>query len=142
MDLIERIAVLERAGLFAFVEAECLAQAALALEEEEASAGRRLYCVGEPADFLYLLCEGKVRLSLGGAELVVGPGECFGFEEVLSEGERAHSATAETPCRLLRLERGQARRLLEDDPGLARGAIRELLKRQAGGAPLHPSPAR
>lgn len=134
MDLIERLACLELAGLFAFVQAECLAQAALALEEERLEAGRVVFAAGEPADFLYLVCKGRVRLEFAGHTFWAGPGECFGFEEVLSEGERVHTARAEEGCLLLRLEREQARRLLEEDAGFARGAVRELMMRQLGRA--------
>jgi CRP-like cAMP-binding protein len=136
MDLIERIACLERSDLFAFVEAECLARAATALEEESVPAARTIYEPDEPADFLYVLCEGSpVRLRLGELSCVVAPGQCFGYEEVLSEGERRHWARAEGSCLLLKLDATQARKLLAEDPGLARGAIRALLARQLAPAP-------
>ncbi len=135
MDLTERLAWLERAELFAPLCPECLARVALAAEEESAPAGQTLYAPGEPAHGLYLLCEGAVALELAGRAYRVAPGECFGFEEVLTGGGRRHGARTASPCRLLTLGRGEVLGLLAEDPGLALGAVGALLSRQLRAEP-------
>jgi NTE family protein len=135
MDLIDRLASLERARLFAFLQADCLASIALALEEESIPASQIIYGPGEAADCIYLLCEGgPVRLAFGGRIREVAPGECFGFEEVLAGCERRHGARCEGACLLLKLDRSRALNLLAEDSGLSRGAVAALLARQIEGA--------
>jgi CRP-like cAMP-binding protein len=133
VDLTQRIGLLEKAALFALLQAECLAGVAVALEEECHPEAHVIYEPGDPADFLYLVSEGQVRLEFaGGRGFEVGAGQSFGFEEVLSGGARVHSARSVGACRLLRLDQTRARQLAIDDPGLAQGAIRVLLAREGG----------
>ncbi|MFH0810070.1 MAG: cyclic nucleotide-binding domain-containing protein [Pseudomonadota bacterium] len=138
MDLIQRLTYLEKADLFAFVQAECLAKAALAMTSREVLTPEILYEQSEPADFAYLLCQGsKVRLRYAdGVGYEVSPGECFGYEEIFSEAEeRHHGARCLGACILLRLEHAEALSLAAEDPGLFRGAIKALMLRR----PLPPA---
>jgi CRP-like cAMP-binding protein len=75
---------------------------------------------GDPARFLYILMEGRIRLSIGQTGLVVyiasHGGEAFGWSSLM--GRPSYSATAETllPARLLAFERGRLMQIIERDP--------------------------
>lgn len=75
---------------------------------------------GDPADDLYILLEGRVRLSLGQTGLVVyiasHSGEAFGWSSLM--GRASYSASAETlsPVRLLVFERDRMLPIIEGDP--------------------------
>lgn len=87
--------------------------------------GSFLFRPGDPADALYMLEEGLVKVSVcshSGRDLTVGlygPGELFGEEAVLEEGRRVAFATALEPTVLLVMPRERLHHLLERDPQTA-----------------------
>jgi len=92
-------ALLGQCPLFASHGAEELADIAQYMRPISAAAGTRLFSQGEPAEGMYLVEEGRVRIvsRLPGDQVVelgwVGPGELFG--EVALVINSQHSTTAE-----------------------------------------------
>ena len=90
---------LRQCGLFAGHGAEELADICQYMRPVRAKVGSRLFTQGEPADGLYVVKEGQVRIvsRLPGDRLVelgrIGPGELFG--EVALVIHSQHSTTAE-----------------------------------------------
>ncbi len=86
--------------------------------------------MGTPATKLYLILEGKVRISrdvpgMGEEALaVLGPGQIFGEMALLDESPRSADARVHERCQLLAIPKRRLRRpaLSAQGPGL-RGAL-------------------
>ena len=103
----EREAQLAKVPFFDGLTPEALAMIANVTTEEAHAYGTRLFQYGDPGDKLYIILEGKVRISreVGGmgeeALAVLGPGEVFGEMALLDESPRSAGALAHERCRLL-----------------------------------------
>ena len=103
----EREAQLAKVPFFDGLTPEALAMIANVTTEETLAYGTRLFQYGDPGDKLYIILEGKVRISreVGGmgeeALAVLGPGEVFGEMALLDESPRSAGALAHERCRLL-----------------------------------------
>jgi CRP/FNR family transcriptional regulator, cyclic AMP receptor protein len=117
------------------------------LSDEEVGAllpslGRRIFAKdailfhkGSPAQSLYLIESGKVRiftLSDAGQEItldVYGPGECFGEMAFADGGQRSTSAVALESLVVYTLPRAEFLRCLERNPQVGRQALEMLARR-------------
>jgi len=94
-----------------------------------------IFSRGDPAREMYLVLEGKVRLSIltsDGRELSfahAGPGSVFGEIATLDGGERTASATAISRVQAMVLPQRALLDLVENNPKLAVAAIRFLCTR-------------
>jgi CRP-like cAMP-binding protein len=103
----EREAQLAKVPFFDGLTPEALAMIAQVTTEETFAYGSRLFQYGDPGDKLYIILEGKVRISrevagMGEEALaVLGAGEVFGEMSLLDESPRSAGALAHERCRLL-----------------------------------------
>jgi CRP-like cAMP-binding protein len=103
----EREEQLAKVPFFDGLTPEALAMIAQVTKEESHAYGSRLFQYGDPGDKLYIILEGKVRISreVGGmgeeALAVLGAGEVFGEMSLLDESPRSAGALAHERCRLL-----------------------------------------
>jgi CRP-like cAMP-binding protein len=94
-----------------------------------------IFMQGQPADCLYLLLRGKVRLAAttpGGKEAIVatlGSGQFFGEGCLAGQPSRMVTATSVGDCALTRFERPTLARMLHEEPGLAEIFVTHLLSR-------------
>ena len=126
----------------------------------ELAKGKTVFVSGDPADEVYLLLEGKVKLTrparhqppplppLRGKVTVkelrrraqamqvresllwlMGPGEMFGELSVFDSGHRSTTATAQTPCRVLRISGSDMRRLVEERHDVAQALLQQMAAR-------------
>ena len=107
----------------------------------EYEAGATIFSEGELSDYLFVVCEGAVRISLetaGDGEealAICEPGDSFGELDFLDAAAAARSATAiaHSTCGLARFSRRALTELSEREPALgyriARNAIAELGQR-------------
>src|SRR5579864_5738140 len=101
----------------------------------EYGADRNIFMQGQPADSLFFLLSGKVKLAVTsqeGKEAIVASltsGEFFG--EGCLAGQPLRMATAVTvgDCNLIRIEKSTMARFLHDEPGLAQIFVTHLLTR-------------
>ena len=89
-------------------------------DEIEVPKGTVLFRQGDPSDTMFVVAEGRVRLTLGsGAEVrevaVLGPGEFFGEMSLLSGEARTASAEVIEDSKLLVVGRDAFAMLLQDD---------------------------
>ena len=127
---IERVAVLQRAGLFGSVPGHTLVAVARLLEEVRIQTGATIIERGALEDWLFVVANGRVRAHLGERTLVEsGPGDVVGELAVLAPAARAATVTALEPTLLLRLRRGPFEELLDDRPEIARALIFTLAQR-------------
>ncbi len=105
--LSEREEQLARVSFFHGLTREALALIAEATTEESHATGTKLVQFGDPGDKLFIILEGKVRISrevagMGEEALaVLGPGEVFGEMSLLDESPRSADARAHERCRIL-----------------------------------------
>jgi CRP-like cAMP-binding protein len=79
--------------------------------EKRLKLGEYIFREGDPGDKLYLIIEGKVRISrtvpgMGEEALaVLGPGEAFGEMSLIDDFPRSADALVHESCRLLEISR-------------------------------------
>jgi CRP-like cAMP-binding protein len=103
----EREAQLARVPFFEGLTADALALIANATTEESHATGTKIFQYGDVGDKLFVLLEGRVRISrevagMGEEALaVLGPGEVFGEMSLVDEAPRSADARVHERCRLL-----------------------------------------
>ncbi len=103
----EREEQLARVPFFDGLTREALAMFASVTAEESHATGTKLFQYGDPGDKLFIILEGKVRISrevagMGEEALaVLGPGEVFGEMSLLDESPRSADARVHERCRML-----------------------------------------
>src|SRR5262249_47345160 len=105
------------------------------LQEVRFAKGEALFVRGDPGNCLYLVVEGRVRLSIatgGGRELSfrhAAPGDLFGEIAALDGGARTADATALTPVVACSLDRASLRQLLSSQSSIADKFVEFLCRR-------------
>ncbi|MBK7583490.1 MAG: cyclic nucleotide-binding domain-containing protein [Myxococcales bacterium] len=103
----ERVEQLRKVALFSGLKTEALELIAKVATEERHATGTKIFQHGDAGDKLYLIMEGKVRISrevpgMGEEALaVLGAGEVFGEMALLDESPRSADARVHERCRLL-----------------------------------------
>src|SRR6202453_3874863 len=104
---IEHEDLLAKVPFFDGLSREALSLIAQVTTEETHATGTRIFQYGDPGDKLFIILEGKVRISrevagMGEEALaVLGPGQVFGEMALLDEAPRSADARAHERCRLL-----------------------------------------
>jgi CRP-like cAMP-binding protein len=84
------------------------------------AAGAFVYRRDDPADFLYILVQGEIRLRLGdeGAEVfaIADLGEVFGWSSLIGRERHTLSAFCRQPATVLKIERRRLMALIDKDP--------------------------
>ena len=131
-DVIE---LLGKTSLFGKLPPETQQKVAQQMRSVAFASGQQIFSRGDPGTELYLLLEGRVRLSiisLEGRELAfthAAPGDIFGEIATLDGGARTADATAVSPVKALSLSKPQINTLLETSSQFARAAIDLLCQR-------------
>jgi CRP/FNR family transcriptional regulator, cyclic AMP receptor protein len=103
----EREQQLARVPFFEGLTRAALALIAQVTAEESHATGTKLFQYGDPGDKLFVILEGRVRISreLAGmgeeALAILGPGEVFGEMSLLDESPRSADARVHERCRAL-----------------------------------------
>jgi len=103
----ERMDQLTKIDLFSGLKPQALELVAKVATEETHAAGTKIFQHGDAGDKLYLIIEGRVRISrevagMGEEALAVfGPGQVFGEMALLDESPRSADARVHERCRLL-----------------------------------------
>ncbi|HTM45408.1 MAG TPA: cyclic nucleotide-binding domain-containing protein [Polyangiaceae bacterium] len=124
-SLAERIEQLRNVELFGGLTEEALSMVAKVASEEAHALGTKVFQHGDPGDKLYLILEGKVRISrevpgMGEEALaVLGPGKMFGEMALLDDSPRSADARVHERCRLLAIPKDGFDDLLFMDKDLA-----------------------
>ncbi len=109
MDVAERIVQLGKVPLFAGLTPVALELISRVATEESHALGTKIFQHGDPGDKLYVILDGKVRISrdvpgMGEEALaVLGPGAVFGEMALLDEAPRSADARVHERCRVLAL---------------------------------------
>lgn len=135
----DRLEQLKGVELFSGLKIQALELVARIAGEEEHKRNEKIFRHGDPGEKLYLILEGKVRISreipgMGEEALaVLGKGQIFGEMALLDEGPRSADAIAHETCRVLTVPRDGFDDLLYMNKELAYevlwSIVRMLLKR-------------
>ena len=99
-------------------------------EVVEVPAGRPLTRAGEPGTEFYLILDGAVRVEVSAKkQLRLSPGDFFGEMSLLDGGPRSATVVAETPLRLLMINRRNFSTLLSEVPDLTKSILVTLSRR-------------
>lgn len=132
-----RLYVLARAPYFAGSSDEELNRIDRLMQTGSWAAGSYVYHAGDPADALYVVAEGRVRLTHlteDGVETVIdilGPGEMFGTLATLGEPRHRNSASTLVGSCTLRIEQDDFRDVLATQPGVALRVLDDVVERLA-----------
>jgi CRP-like cAMP-binding protein len=97
--------------------------------------GDLLYAQGEPADALFYLERGRIKVSTTSSQgkeaiiAIVSCGEFFGESSLAGQAHRNSTASAIVASSVFRIERAAALRLLENQPGFSNILVRRLITR-------------
>ena len=103
----DRLEQLARVELFSGLKPAALELISKVASEETHALGTKIFQHGDAGDKIYLILEGKVRISrevpgMGEEALaVLGPGQLFGEMALLDESSRSADARVHERCRLL-----------------------------------------
>ena len=128
--LIQKASFLGNVSLFAGFSPDYLAGLAEIVRSENLPRGGRLFKQGDFADCLYIVREGKIRISIDSKTIVdLGRFECIGELAVFGEPVRSATATAVTDAVLVRISAGDFKNLLTLHPGMSLALMRTLAQR-------------
>lgn len=103
----ERAEQLQRIDLFSGLKPAAIELIAKVATEETHALGTKIFQHGDAGDKLYLILEGKIRISRNVAGMgeealaVLGPGQVFGEMALLDDSPRSADARVHDRCRLL-----------------------------------------
>ena len=130
---IEKVILLRSAAPFAHCRAEEVIRIAAIAGQRDFSAGQGIYEINDPAEAIYCVVKGAVRLDLeNGGGRDVGPGEAFGVFGILSGRLRSVSARAVQPTTVLAIKADDFFDLLSNNIDIVRALFREILQRETG----------
>ena len=111
---------LESVYLFREIGEQSRREIARIASDEQYSQGTYLFRAGDPADCLYILVRGSVRLTVsrrGLLSFVVGDfGEAIGWSSMAGSGGYTSSAEALVPVTVMKIRGEALDRILEADP--------------------------
>ena len=131
ISTIERVLFLRSVPLFRTIGGEELAQVAQIAQEAYFAPGETFIRQGEAGDCLYVVIDGAVDVLVEGRLRVarVGAKGILGEMAVLTDAPRAASCTAADDTIALRIDRDDFWELMERQPAVALGVIREMSER-------------
>jgi CRP/FNR family cyclic AMP-dependent transcriptional regulator len=127
--------VLSRAPLFEGLDEDGARALRSRMSDVKLERGERLFAEGDDGDRLYVVLEGKLKLTKAAPDgrenllSVIGPGEMFGELSLFDPRPRTSSASAVTEARLAALAHDKLLVWLADRPEVALHMLRALAQR-------------
>ena len=127
--IVDRVALLRQAGLFATTPGPVLAGVASRLDEVPFTAGEVLITAGAVEEWMLVLVEGEVEIIRPDGRVRLGPVDTIGELSVLDPSPRIADVVALTDGWALRLEKEDFDEALRLRPEIAAGIITALARR-------------
>lgn len=130
--------LLQAAPIFAELNHDDRGLVAKQMREVSLTPGQMLFARGDPGRSVYLVLEGRVRLSVVSSDgrelsyLHAGRGQLFGEIAAIDGGERTTDAKAVSHVRLMQLDAPALMRFFETNPAFALACCRFLCRRLRG----------
>ena len=130
LTMVQRVLILKRADLLRDVGPRHLLKLAEVAREVEFWKGDTIYEEKDPSDALYMVVEGRVRLTLGGQTVSeVGPAEAFGTWALVDDSDRGHRVECVEDGLALAVHRADFYDVAAGDLVLLQQVLRALAKR-------------
>jgi CRP-like cAMP-binding protein len=130
LTAVQRVLILRGADLLRDVAPRRLLELAEVAREVELSKGGTIYREEDAADALYMMVEGRVRLSAGERTIAeVGPGEAFGTWALVDDAERGQRAECIEDGLALAVHRDEFYDVAAGDLRLLQEVVRALARR-------------
>jgi len=130
---IETIVFLQSVDLFSFCKAEEILRIAAIASERRLGADAKIFDVNDPADCLYCVVQGQVKLDgAGSEEKLIHPLGAFGVEEILSGRLRGGRAVTEVETLLLVIDAEDFFDLLSNNIEIVKALFRHLFRDRHG----------
>ncbi|MGD8539291.1 MAG: cyclic nucleotide-binding domain-containing protein [Candidatus Aminicenantes bacterium] len=130
LTTVEKVLLLQDVDIFEHTSTEDLSHIAAIAEEIEYQAGDVIYKEDEIPDSMYVVIEGKVRLTRGDIEVTVaGNMEAFGTWALFDDEPRVATATALETSQILRLDKEDFIDLLADHVAITQSIMKTLAKK-------------
>lgn len=127
LSVVDKVAALNRAMIFAEVPDEILAEYAPATTERYVTAGTRLISKGETGTTLSIIVAGRVKVSKSGKALAeMGDGDIFGELSALSPEPRSADVDTVADTRLLEMSGDTVEKMISEQLEAAKGILRVL----------------
>jgi voltage-gated potassium channel len=135
-DFVVSWTMVARVPIFAGLEAADLARITRVLLARFCEAGQIVVRKGEPANSMFLITSGLVEVQLHDHPVQLGEGDFFGEMALLHGTRRSATVVAITPVKLLVLEAGDLRVLMDQRPEMGR-RIRAIADQRRNEVQLH-----
>ncbi len=130
LTTVEKVIFLQDIDIFEFSSTEDLSHIAAITDEIEFKAGEQICTEQSIPDAMYMVFEGKVRLSRGGQELMIaGHKDTFSTWALFDDEPLVATATAVEDTRLLRINKEDFIDLLADHVKITQSILKTLVKR-------------
>lgn len=130
LTTIEKVVFLQDIDIFEFTSTEDLAHIAAITEELEFDQGDIIFKEGDISDSMYMIIEGRIRLTRDGSDVMEGVRkDVFGTWALFDDDPRVVTATSTENSHLLRIPKQDFIDLLGDNVRIAEGVMKKLSKR-------------
>jgi CRP-like cAMP-binding protein len=127
--VVDRVALLRRAPLFAATPGRVLAGLAQVLDEVSFAAGDTIIAEGAVEDWLFILLTGRVEVVRADRRVQLGAVDVIGELAVLDPEPRVATVVALTDVTTFRLDKRHFDEALRTRPEIAAGVITALVRR-------------
>ena len=126
---IQMVVYLQAVDLFTYCNAEQMVRIAGIARQKNLVPGERVYSVNDPAEAMYCVVEGAVRLKdASGSTRRMDARSTFGVREILSDRLRREDARAETATLALEIDAEDFFDLLSNNVEIVKALFRQLLR--------------
>ncbi len=130
LTTVEKVIFLQDIDIFEFTSTEDLSHIAAITDEIEYKAGEQICTERSIPDAMYMVFEGRVRLTRGGQELMIaGHKDTFSTWALFDDEPLVATATAVEDTRLLRINKEDFIDLLADHVKITQSILKTLVKR-------------
>ncbi len=130
LTTVEKVIFLKDIDIFEFTSTEDLAHIAAITDEVEFQAEETIFEDGEISDAMYMVIDGKVRLTRGDQEVMVAEKkDVFGTWALFDDEPRVATATTLENSRLLHIDKEDFIDLLADHVAITQSVLKTMVKR-------------
>jgi CRP-like cAMP-binding protein len=130
LTTVEKVLFLQDVDIFKYTATEDLAHIAAITDEIEINADETIFKEGDFPDAMYIVSEGKVRLSRAGEEVMIAEHkDVFGTWALFDDEPRVATATTLEDSRLLRIDKEEFIDLLADHVAITQSILKTMVKR-------------
>jgi CRP-like cAMP-binding protein len=130
LTTVEKVLLLQDVDIFEHTSTEDLSHIAAIAEEIEYQSGDIIFKEGEISDSMYVVIQGKVRLTRDDKEIMIaGKMQAFGTWALFDDEPRVATATALESTQLLRINKEEFIDLLADHVAITQSILKTMAKR-------------